>query len=245
VATAASAAAPSVAAAQTSPATEKPAAADKTADAKVNDAAIDLNEEVTFIPPSDPKIQLPTTLIPLPCVRQSTNYTCGVAALQSILAYHQRDWREDKLSKALKANPDDGTSYNEIVNFARQLGFEVEIFHKMGIDLFKKTVKSGVPVLVCLQAWTDDKEPYDWKNMWDSGHYVVCVGYNDEVFFFMDPSTVGQYAYIPHAEFLERWHDCEGANNEIKLYQLGITIKPPKAKEGLPKLDRKFVQLMK
>jgi hypothetical protein len=53
---------------------------------------------------------------------------------------------------------------------------------------------------VAIQAWVDNNDgkfPIDWKNLWDDGHYCVAVGYDEERIFFMDPSTLGHYTYIP------------------------------------------------
>ena len=65
-----------------------------------------------------------------------------------------------------------------------------------------------------MQAWRD--RDAQWKDIWDAGHYVVMVGYDDERLFFMDPSTMtpGAYAYVERKEFDERWHDLTGDRDE-------------------------------
>lgn len=45
----------------------------------------------------------PSNLIKVPMLRQSTDFTCGVSALQSVFAYFGDDYREDQLAKELKA----------------------------------------------------------------------------------------------------------------------------------------------
>lgn len=74
-------------------------------------------------------VTLPKNLIRIPLVRQGTNWTCGVAAFQSVLyALANEEWREDKLTERLKATPEDGTDHREMVAFARELGLSGSAF---------------------------------------------------------------------------------------------------------------------
>lgn len=173
-----------------------------------------------------PAMKLPANLIRLPLMRQATDYTCGVAALQSILAYYGEEYREEELSKKLKANPHDGTAYSEIASFSRKLGFNVEINKKMSIAELKAAIDKQLPVLCCMQAWGDGPGTNNYRDEWDDGHYVVAAGYDQENIYFMDPSTLGHYAYIPEKEFLERWHDTDGKE---RLANFGMIISKGKS----------------
>jgi hypothetical protein len=77
----------------------KPAEAAKTEQGKT--------EAKEVKPAAGPK--MPKNFIPLPRTRQSTNWTCGVAALQSVLMYFGDEYREDRLVPVLKSNKDIGT----------------------------------------------------------------------------------------------------------------------------------------
>ncbi len=156
----------------------------------------------------------------VPLVRQSTNYTCGVAALQSVLCYYNDCWREDTLSKILKANFKDGTSYLAMKKFAIAQGYKVEEDTNLTIEFLKKKIDQKKPVLVALQAWQDSVQPY--KTDLIDGHYAVVIGYNKNNIFFMDPSTLGNYTFIPNDEFLERWHDTDSSN--VILNHFGMII---------------------
>jgi len=57
-------------------------------------------------------------LIRVPLIRQYTGFTCGVSALQSIFGYYGQDFRGDKLAKALKTTPENGTDYRDIIRVA-------------------------------------------------------------------------------------------------------------------------------
>jgi predicted double-glycine peptidase len=165
-------------------------------------------------------------LIPVPLVRQATAYTCGVAALESILGYYGQDWREDKLAREVKAHPEEGTDYHEIVRFAREHGLEVDVFENMTLERLRESVEAGYPVVVAIQAWGDHPEKY--AEGWDDGHYSIVIGLDRQRVYLMDPSTIGNYTYIPVDQFMERWHDyyLDGENRRINLIHFGMVFRP-------------------
>jgi predicted double-glycine peptidase len=160
-------------------------------------------------------------LIRVPLTRQSTDYTCGAAALQSILGYYGDEFREDTLAKEMATDPDKGTDYKNIARFAKVRSYKVEILHEMTLDSLKVLLDKGQPVILAIQAWPE--KPVDYSTDWEDGHYVVAVGHDKDRIYFMDPSTLGNYTYIPTKQFLERWHDVDSFGNE-KLIRTGIVI---------------------
>lgn len=134
----------------------------------------------------------------VPLVRQSTTYTCGCAALQSVLGYFGHDLREGAISQATGATPEDGTNYLRMLDFVRSLGFgiETETRENMSLEDLRGFLREGSPVMIALQSWNekayDDEsglidENYDYSSCWDDGHYVVVIGFDDGRFFCMDP----------------------------------------------------------
>jgi uncharacterized protein YvpB len=89
----------------------------------------------------------------------------------------------------------------------------------MSIADLKALLDKKFPVIVLLQAWSEHK--MDYRNAWSEGHYVVAVGYDAKNIYFMDPSTLGNYAYIPEKEFVDRWHDTDGKE---KLRHFGMVV---------------------
>jgi predicted double-glycine peptidase len=130
-------------------------------------------------------------LIPVPMTRQATDYTCGVAALQSILYYYGKEYREDQLAEKLRADSTRGTQYPKIVEFARSLGFRVDVQTHMTLEDLKKRIDERKPVIVLIQAWPDS--PVDWSKDMKDGHYTIALGYDADHIYFMDPSTLGHY----------------------------------------------------
>lgn len=161
----------------------------------------------------------------VPMIRQGTGYTCGVAALQSILFHWGEEWREDRLARELGATPEEGTNYHAIVRLAESKGFRVEVSTGMTLDQVTTAVDAGWPVVVAIQAWGDHPEAY--AESWDDGHYVVVVGHDRKNLYFMDPSTIGTYTFMPIESFLSRWHDYyhDADGQRVDVVHLGMIFR--------------------
>jgi predicted double-glycine peptidase len=159
---------------------------------------------------STPTAPPPRPLLDVPDVRQSTGYTCGAAALQAVLAYWGTSEREDRLAARLHSTPEAGTHPADIVRVAREFGLTAEL--REGLDLadLDRALAGGTTVIVDLQAWRDHADA-PWTETWDDGHYVVLLGMDRNALYFEDPSLLGVRGVIPRQEFVDRWHDYEGA----------------------------------
>jgi predicted double-glycine peptidase len=162
---------------------------------------------------------LPANFMFLPVTRQATDYTCGASALQSVMRYYGDEYMEKELADTLKSDPNEGTGYHNIADFSQAQGYRVNIYKNMKFTDLKKLINGKKPVMVLLQAWSDEQT--DYKNDWEDGHYAVVIGYDDKNVYFMDPSTLGNYTFIPVQQFLDRWHDTDGTE---KLYNFGIVV---------------------
>ena len=158
-------------------------------------------------------------LIWVPLTRQCYDYTCGISALQSIFYYYGKEFRHDQLAKALEPHPLKGTNYKRMVEYARSLGFQVDVLTQMSLEELKKLIDDRKPIIVLIQAWPDS--PVKWSESWDEGHYAVAIGYDERNIYFMDPSILGHYTFIPISEFLDRWHDMD---DQEKLIHFGMVI---------------------
>lgn len=166
---------------------------------------------------------LPKNFLFVPLTRQGTDYTCGVGALQSVMMYYGDEYREDELASALKSDPNEGTPYNNIASFSKSNGYKVTILKDMTLDDLKKKIDAKKPVIVLLQAWSE--KPTDYIGDWEDGHYSVAIGYDDKKIYFMDPSTLGYYTYVPVQQFLNRWHDTDLTE---KLNHFGMIVEKAK-----------------
>lgn len=166
----------------------------------------------------------------VPDVRQCTDYSCGASALQAILFYWGCEYREMTLVEMLHTSPENGTHPNDILRVAKELEFQVELKETLQIKDLEESIDQGIPVIICCQAWRDEEDKSKpWKEVWESGHYMIVIGYDETQLYFEDPSLLGSRGIIPKAEFLDRWHDYEGDSPlddaDRKYCQAGIFIK--------------------
>ena len=165
-----------------------------------------------------------TKLIKVPMTRQATDYTCGAAAVQSVIGYYGEDIRESALAKELHTNSTIGTAYKQIEAFGKRHGYKVAVHKNASLTDLKKLIDGGTPAICLIQAWPERK--VDYAKDWEDGHYVVAIGYDANNMYFMDPSTLGRYTFIPIDEFLKRWHDTDGKE---RLHNFIMTVTKPKA----------------
>lgn len=167
----------------------------------------------------------------VPFRTQTTNYSCGAAALQSVLAFYGIDFSEEKLMKELGTDPQQGTEPEPMAEFAIKQKLTATIKQNLTVQDLANHVNGGHPVIVAAQAYRTSEKP--WSELWDDGHYMVVVGVDDKNLYFVDPSSNGQRGMISIAEFNERWHDTSRKNE--KLIHLGILF------AGQPKALPPFV----
>jgi len=161
---------------------------------------------------------LPANLVQVPIVRQRRGFSCGPAAVLKLLRYWcaQTAWRveEGVLYAPLRTTEARGTEPEPMVALLQQSGLQAVYSHAdVTVADLERAVDAREPPIVDLQAWSDRAAP--WSETWDSGHYVVMVGYDTERVFFADPSntTPGGYVFLPRGELDERWHDLTGEND--------------------------------
>jgi len=183
----------------------------------------------------------PILLAGVPDVRQSTSYSCGASALQAVLHYYGIEAREDTLMKACKTTYRDGTQPAGIIRAAKERGLKATFREGLSLEDLQAALKRGIPVIADIQAWADKPKPgFSWLKTWEDGHYVIVVGMNETHVFVEDPSLLGCRGRIPRAEFIERWHDYEGAppyDKKDRAYvQMGIFIESLKKPAPSPSL---------
>ena len=127
--------------------------------------------------------------------QQTTDYTCGPAAVMSLLRWHNRLSAADmtpatemRIAEEMgtrdmnAARP--GTTPEEIRNWLNDNGFKTILGYDGSLALLRDSLKKGVPVLV---------EWIDW-----GGHWVVATGYHAayespakgvDTIFFADPGA--------------------------------------------------------
>jgi predicted double-glycine peptidase len=174
---------------------------------------------------------LPTNALRVPLVSQSTDYTCGPAALLSVFYYWGRfNLLEDEISRRAGTTVE-GTDSKGLVQLARTEGLEVEEKSDFTIEELHAHLDQGVPVILDIQAWVEGNAvERPWADQTDFGHYIVLIALDDEYAYFMDPSLPIEYGFIPISELLERWHDNDGSEH----YGIAVRGSRPYVKSGKP-----------
>ncbi len=168
-------------------------------------------------------------IIAVPKVHQQKNWSCGHQSIRAVCKYFDVGPEdEDEYIELLGGSPENGLPPEEIIKFAKKLGFEVHAKTKMSIDELKGFLDKGMPVICAMQAWGTPKNyPKD-----ESGHYVVAVGHAKEKIFFEDPSINKKRGFLKIGEFDCRWHDKDSHGHDCD--HMGIVLwhenKPEKHK---------------
>lgn len=152
-------------------------------------------------------------------VQQRTEYTCGVAALQSVLGYYGVLTHENQVREAVNANPETGTEEENVIAVAHKLGFKAKM-QSMTAEGVRKYLLKHIPVILVIQAWSD--EPVDYGKSTKQGHYVVAIGIDQHNMYFHDP-VMTRGGYIPLDQLDRRWHTEDHEH-------LGIVIFPASSK---------------
>jgi predicted double-glycine peptidase len=164
--------------------------------------------------------------VPVPAIEQPDDYSCGAAALLSVCSYYGVGPRKlARLKRELRTDPVQGTDYHNMIRYAESLGLEVRWKAAMTTEELDEHLRQGRPVICSIQAYSDDPMAYNDPRYNRDGHYVVAIGLDRDNYFFMDPSLRRRRGFLPRAEFVQRWHDNEGTEEEPRIIEhLGIAI---------------------
>jgi predicted double-glycine peptidase len=170
---------------------------------------------------------LNSTLFNMPDARQSTEYSCGAAALQAVLGYWGRDIGEVDLMELLNTDSESGTYPDDIIRVARQMGLQAKYQENLTLTDIETLLQEGVPVMVDCQAWRSVSEYNEsWADEWGNGHWMVVIGIDENNVYFEDPYILGSRGFMTRQEFLERWHNMRGLDDAdmVEQVHMGIAI---------------------
>jgi predicted double-glycine peptidase/uncharacterized membrane protein len=182
--------------------------------------------------------------------RQSTEYSCGAAALQAVLRYWGKDLDEPELMRLLKTSPETGTYPQDIVRVARDLGFQAEFRENLTLEDVKKSIDEGIPVIVLGQAWRSQEDSKKApEDEWADGHYLVLLGIDENYVYLEDPYVKRGKVYVTHQRFEKQWHNIRGLtpSDTTKQNHLGVFIKGAKPVKSkiFEQFDLKKIDLSK
>jgi predicted double-glycine peptidase len=162
--------------------------------------------------------------------RQTTEYSCGACALQSVLGYWGREVDEAEMMQRLGTTPEEGTYPEEIVRVARELGFEAELRENLTVDEVEQATRAGHPVIVLGQAWRSrGHSDAAAEDQWADGHYFVVLAVDRDYVYFEDPYMRMGKGFVPRAAFDALWHNVMGGDlAKPQQMRMGIFIRGDK-----------------
>ena len=171
--------------------------------------------------------------IDVPNLRQYGDYTCGTTCVQMLMNYLYPQIGDKNLStyeNDLGTTAENGTSPQQIYDYFKSQGVDVEKKENISIEELISLIDSGDPVMICIQAWSDkynttDPNALDHAYLAD-GHWVICVGYKKIAdgyqFYFNDPACVG-HCLMSQSDLDARWIDRD--EEGIIYNHFGFVIK--------------------
>jgi len=159
--------------------------------------------------------------------RQSTEYSCGAAALQAVLSHWGIDKDENELIQLLHTSPETGTYVGDIVRVARMVGLKAELKENVTLAELHEALKKGESVIVCGQAWRSREDSLkSVQEDWEDGHYVVVLGMDSKYVYYQDPFIRRGKGFVTHRKFDEAWHNVRGktSTDTKKQVHLGVFI---------------------
>jgi predicted double-glycine peptidase len=167
-------------------------------------------------------------LFSMPDTRQSTEYSCGAAAMQAVLGYYGRDIGEEDIREMLNTNEESGTYPDDIIRVAGALGLQAEYKENMTMADLESYVAQGIPVIVDCQAWRSVSQYNEsWADTWYNGHWLVVIGIDENNVTLEDPYILGDRGFMPREEFEARWHNVRGLDETDtgKQIHMGVAIR--------------------
>ena len=118
---------------------------------------------------------------------------------------------------------EDGSDPAHVLRAIARYGLHAREYRPMTDRQLARCLDRGRPVLMMLQAWPEAAPPTGFASVWDSGHWLVAIGYDARGVYFEDPSLEGARGFLSHDALDERWHDIEGVDQR-RVHRYGIEI---------------------
>jgi predicted double-glycine peptidase len=160
----------------------------------------------------------PMQALAVPVRLQSTDYSCGAAALRAVLDYWGIDETEAAVVRQLGTDAVAGTRPAEIVAVARKLGLAVEERHGATWEDLRHSLSLGCPLLAPVQ-------------MHGGGHWVVIAGVDARGVHLMDPASGA--VTVSSEAFAAAWHDRDVDGQEYLHYAIAVGRPPVPVRESV------------
>ena len=173
-----------------------------------------------------------------PTLQQSTGYSCGPAAANTVVKYYlgQPLHSEMEVCKMMSTSTASGTTAKGMASYFQQIGWQVKSSAK------DKTPANYADFLAFVKSNLQNNTPIMVENIDWGGHWRVIIGYDtmgtqhtgDDVLLMADPFDTSDhlqdgYNIVPAERFFYMWFDAHLFNRSERLRQW-VTATPPPAK---------------
>jgi len=159
---------------------------------------------------------LSVSMIQAPLVRQAFDFDCGCACIQSALRMYGYDVRSGLVIDALEMSSDELIDCHRICDMLAIFGVKAEERENLGMKALRSHLLDSRPVMTAVQAWGTP----DHYSRLESGHFVLCLGMDSVCVYFMDPSLLGVYGFLPIDVFERRWRDMDKYGKRVNQYSI-------------------------
>lgn len=156
----------------------------------------------------------PDGALPIPAVKQETDYTCGAAALLAVLRAYRVDGgvTERDLARQLGTTEKDGTNPTAIARIANTFGVRANWRTGIGVADLNAAYRDGVPVILDVQ----DPDGGERRPGLPDGHYVVLTAIGETFIEVMNPSADRvDFQRLPLDTFADLWVDIDGRRGGV------------------------------
>lgn len=159
-------------------------------------------------------------------VPQTKDYTCGAAAVATVVRHLGLEASEGACAQALKTTPVEGTTAENMLRYFRSRELNARAYTKVPLEVIIDRCRVGDITLV------------DWNDY--GGHWVVVAGVEPRMgaIVLADPARprccFGAYSF---ETFRKHWH-CDAFGRGGRYYQLAVFVDKWKSREVNNASDR-------
>ncbi|MHC1707707.1 MAG: C39 family peptidase [Bacteroidales bacterium] len=146
-------------------------------------------------------------VISMESYQQTTEYTCGPAAVLSLLKFYGKNGDEMTIAQEMGTSNLTGTTPQQMTQWLNSHNFIASWHEEGSLEMLQANIENNIPTLV---EWSD------W-----GGHWVVVIGYDtrgttdpmDDVVIFADPYDRHDdhndgYTWFNAQRFYYMWYDA-------------------------------------
>lgn len=151
--------------------------------------------------------------------RQETSFTCGPAAMQTVLDSFGIYRRQSDLARELGTTAAEGTRPDALLRCAWSEGLHAKQSRNTRFETVVAAVRRGARVILNFQAWPERGQRVGQGAQ--DGHYAVVQRATDEELVLVDPSSE-RPVLLSREDLEDRWYDVDADGHPV--HRLAIFI---------------------